>query len=137
MGAVTSHKELIAYQKAYRLVLAVYQATRSFPAEELYGLTSQMRRCAVSIPSNIAEGYMRGTKEYTHFLRMALGSAAELDTQLLLGKDLGYIGEDIFGQMQGELEEILKLLRTYITKMMNQPNKVREDEAPYTLTPNL
>jgi len=137
MGVVAGHKELIAYQKAYRLVLAVYQATRSFPAEELYGLTSQMRRCAVSIPSNIAEGYMRGTKEYTHFLRMALGSAAELDTQLLLGKDLGYIGEDSFGQMQGELEEIVKLLRTYITKMMNQPNKVREDEAPYTLTPNL
>jgi four helix bundle protein len=132
---VTSHKELIAYQKAYKLVLVVYRVTKAFPAEELYGLTSQMRRCAVSIPSNIAEGYMRGTKEYAHFLRVALGSAAELDTQLSLGKDLRYIGEEAYGKMQGELEEILKLLRTYINKMTSQP-KARETEAPYTLPTN-
>jgi len=132
---VTSHKELIAYQKSYKLVLAVYRVTKAFPAEELYGLTSQMRRSAVSIPSNIAEGYMRGTKEYTHFLRVALGSAAELETQVSLGKDMDYIGEDEYGQMQGELEEVLKLLRTYINKMATQPNQAREDEALYTLTP--
>jgi len=117
MGVVTSHKELIAYQKAYRLVLAIYQVTKSFPAEELYGLTSQMRRSAVSIPSNIAEGYMRGTKEYAQFLRVAVGSAAELDTQLSLGKDLGYIGNEVFEQLRSELEEVIKLLRSYLKKL--------------------
>lgn len=65
--AVSDYKELIAYQKSYDLVLRIYQLTHTFPKEEMYGLTSQVRRSAVSIPSNIAEGFMRGSKEYTHF----------------------------------------------------------------------
>jgi four helix bundle protein len=90
-----------------------------------------MRRSAVSIPSNIAEGHMRGTREYIQFLRVALGSAAELDTQLSLGKDLGYIDERIFQGLQRELEGVIKLLRSYIGKMTE--NKLREDEALYPL----
>jgi len=92
---VKSYKELTAYQKAYQLVVLIYKMTSSFPKAELYGLTSQMRRSAVSIPSNMAEGYMRGSKEYTQFLKIALGSAAELETQLSLSKDLGFCGDGI------------------------------------------
>jgi four helix bundle protein len=86
--SIKSYKELIAYQKSYELVLHIYRITRSFPKEEVYGMTSQIRRAAVSIPSNISEGYMRGSKEYIQFLKIALGSAAELETQLSLSKDL-------------------------------------------------
>jgi four helix bundle protein len=74
----------------------IYNMTKSFPKEELYGISSQLRRCAVSIPSNIAEGYMRGSKEYIQFLKIALGSAAELETQLSLSMDLGFLEDDEF-----------------------------------------
>ena len=114
---VKSHKELIGYQKAYQLVLAVYELTSAFPPAELYGLTSQMRRCAVSMPSNIAEGHMRGTKEYVQFLKIALGSAAELETQLALSQDLGYGKVEQYGNLQSAVEEVMKLLRTYINRM--------------------
>ncbi|MFA6450845.1 MAG: four helix bundle protein [bacterium] len=84
-----SHKELIAYQKSYHLCLDVYKITKTFPKEEMYGIVSQMRRAAVSIPSNIAEGYARKNRtEYIQFLRIACGSLAELETQLSLSKDL-------------------------------------------------
>ncbi|MBW2740178.1 MAG: four helix bundle protein [Deltaproteobacteria bacterium] len=114
---VKSYKELTAYQKAYQLVVLIYKMTSSFPKAELYGLTSQMRRSAVSIPSNMAEGYMRGSKEYTQFLKIALGSAAELETQLSLSKDLGFCGDGIFNEVYGLNQEVIKLLRTYIKKM--------------------
>lgn len=91
MGKVISYKDLVAYQKSYQLVIDVYRISKAFPSEELYGLTNQIRRCSVSIPSNIAEGYMRGTREYLHFLKIALGFAAELETQLSLCHDLGYL----------------------------------------------
>lgn len=117
MTKVHSYHELIAYQKAYQLVLLIYRMTGSFPKEEVYGLTSQIRRAAVSIPSNIAEGFMRGTKEYLHFLKIALGSAAELETQLSLSKDLGYSKDKDFQETQALNEEVIKLLKSYISKM--------------------
>ncbi len=87
-----SFKDLIVWQKAYELVVEVYKITKNFPKEEIYGLSQQMRRCAVSIPSNIAEGYGRQyNKEYKQFLSIAYGSLSELETQYLLSKDLGYI----------------------------------------------
>lgn len=87
-----SFKELIVWQKAYRLVLEIYKATRDFPKFEIYSLTQQMRKAAISIPSNIAEGYGRKHKtEYHHFLSIAYGSLSELETQYLLSIDLGYI----------------------------------------------
>ena len=83
----------------------------------MYGLTSQIRRAAVSIQSNIAEGFMRGSKEYIQFLKIALGSAAELETQLSLSKDLGYCCIDKFNILNGLTKEVLRLLTSYINKM--------------------
>jgi four helix bundle protein len=86
-GKLESYKELIAYQKSYQLTLQVYEITKKFPKEEIYGIISQMRRCAVSIPCNIAEGYRRGhRKEYIQFLYVAYGSCSELETLLSLSK---------------------------------------------------
>jgi len=88
---ITDHKDLDAWKIARRLVRDVYVATRALPEDERFGLTSQMRRAAVSIPCNIAEGYGRGAKqEYIRYLRIARGSAAELGTQIMLCEDLGY-----------------------------------------------
>jgi len=119
MSKVQSYKELIAYQKGYEAVKMVYKRTGNFPKEEMYGLTSQMRRAAVSIPSNIAEGYMRGSKEYVQFLRIALGSCAELETQLSLSKDLGYLNEADFQVICNLNTEVIRLITTYINKMRN------------------
>ena len=91
--------------------------TKTFPKEEMYGLTNQIRRSAVSIPSNIAEGYMRGSKEYIQFLKIALGSAAELETQLSLSKDLGFCDNNAFDQIYGLNQEVIKLLKTYIKRI--------------------
>lgn len=89
------YKELHVWQKAMELVEEVYKLTGDFPKEEMYGLTSQIRRSAVSIPSNIAEGSSRaGTKEFIQFLSIARGSAAELETQLILSSRLGYSADN-------------------------------------------
>jgi four helix bundle protein len=88
------HYKLEAWKSAMTLVGGAYQITRSFPKEELYGLTSQMRRAAVSIPSNLAEGAARtGQKEFAQFLSIAKGSLSELETQLLISADLGYLDQ--------------------------------------------
>lgn len=87
-----TYRGLIAWQKSMDLVTAIYQATRTFPREELYGLTSQLRRAAVSIPSNIAEGQARYSHaEFHHFLRNARGSLAEVETQIQIARNLEYI----------------------------------------------
>ncbi len=88
------HKELDVWKESVELVVEVYSITRRFPKEEIYGLTNQMRRSAVSIPSNIAEGAARQTeKEFVHFLHIASGSAAELETQLIISKKLNFVQE--------------------------------------------
>jgi len=112
-----SYKDLIAYKKGYQLALDIYRITQKFPKEELYGLSSQMRRAAVSIPSNIAEGYMRGSKEYIQFLKIALGSCAELETQLSLSKDLRLCSDSDFSNAYQLLTEAMKLLSSYISRM--------------------
>jgi four helix bundle protein len=92
--AVRNCQELIAWQKSMDLVVGVYRITKSFPASELYGLTSQLRRAAVSVPSNIAEGQGRGTPtEFVRFLRIAHGSLREVETQLLIAQRLEYLKE--------------------------------------------
>ncbi|HSB03898.1 MAG TPA: four helix bundle protein, partial [Thermodesulfobacteriota bacterium] len=94
---IKSYKDLIVYQKSYKLTLEIYQTTKNYPKEEIYGLVSQMRRSAVSIPCNIAEGYRRGhRKEYIQFLHMAHGSCGELETLLSISRDLNLIAEDNF-----------------------------------------
>jgi four helix bundle protein len=101
---VNSHRDLAVWQKARKLVVSVYSITKQFPREELYSLTSQIRRAAVSIPSNIAEGKARrSTKDFTRFITIARGSTAELETQLLISQDLGYLSEE---QVQSLLDEI-------------------------------
>jgi len=113
--SLKSYKDLIVWQKSYELVLEMYKATEVFPKSELYSLVQQMRRAAISIPSNIAEGYTRGHRlEYIQFLSIAFGSVAELETQLLISKELGYIKEEAFKKCLALLEEIMKMLSKLI-----------------------
>lgn len=112
-----SYKELIVWQKAYELSLLLYKATNSFPREEVFGLTSQMRRASVSIISNIAEGNARGRKEYIQFLVIAFGSGAELESQLQLSKDLGLLKEKDYITMNELLTEVMKMLNAMIQKL--------------------
>ena len=89
---VKRYTDLVAWQKAMDLVEAVYRCTRAFPKEELYGISSQLRRAATSIPSNIAEGHCRnGRREFVHHLSIALGSLGELETQVMISERLGYL----------------------------------------------
>ncbi|MBI2676723.1 MAG: four helix bundle protein [Candidatus Yanofskybacteria bacterium] len=111
-----SFKELIVWQKGIELVKEIYKNTAKFPFNEIYGLSSQMRRAAVSIPSNIAEGQQRkNLKEYLQFLRISYSSAAELETQLIISKDL-YPKID-FEQSSSLLEEVQKMLNVIISKL--------------------
>jgi len=116
--AIRSYKDLIVYQKAYQLVLQIDKVTESFPKTEIYGLVSQMRRSAVSIPANIAEGYRRGhRKEYIQFLRIAQGSCGELETFLSISKDLDFIKEKEFEEFEKVQEEISRLLQALISSL--------------------
>lgn len=115
---INSYKDLLVWQKAYELALMIYQMTEKFPKHEQYGLVSQLRRCAVSIVSNIAEGYQRQhTGEYVQFLSIAFGSCAELDTQLILSKDLRYSASEEFERSSSLLNEINKMLYSLMKKI--------------------
>src|SRR3990167_6948793 len=115
---IKSHKDLIVWQKAVSLSLLVYRLTKDFPQREVYALSSQMRRAAVSIASNIAEGMSRRTrKDFQHFLHMAYGSAAELETQLLIAKQLSFCSESQFQENNSLLSEVSKMLRAMIQKL--------------------
>lgn len=118
MGEVQSYKDLIVWQKSMELVFKVYAVTRKYPKEELFGLTSQSRRCAVSVPSNIAEGSRRGSKkDYRNFLIKAFSSGAELETQIIIAKGLNYGGAADFAKVDSLLEEIMKILNTMIKNL--------------------
>jgi four helix bundle protein len=102
-----THKDLEAWKNSINLITRVYQTTRNFPKEELYGLTNQMRRSAVSIASNIAEGAARKTtKEFIHFLHIARGSLAELETQLIVCQNLSLITVETFKEYENEMKII-------------------------------
>jgi four helix bundle protein len=106
-----TYKDLDVWLKCRSLVKEVYQVTRRFPKEEVYGLTSQIRRCTISIPSNIAEGYGRQYKKETiHFLYVARGSMYELETQLYVSFDLAFVSEQKLNELIGLIEECRKLL---------------------------
>ena len=110
-NAVRSYKDLVAWQKSMDLVTAVYRASQGFPKEEIFGLVSQIRRAAVSIPSNIAEGHARTSKkEFQYFLSNARGSLAELETQLTIAHQLAYIDETGINQLLGRLGEVGRIL---------------------------
>jgi four helix bundle protein len=111
-----SHKDLILWQKALDLAVAVHEATAAFPKSEMFGLVSQIRRAAVSIPSNIAEGSARrSTREFIAFLHIARGSMAEVETQLLLAQRVGYVGNERLTVLQLRLDEVGRIMNAVIT----------------------
>lgn len=115
---MSGYKELNVWKQSYSLVLLVYTLTKLFPKDEVYGLTSQMRRASVSIPSNISEGSKRSSKkDFCQFLRIAQGSGAELETQLLLSKDLNYISDKEYTEANLLLEGTMKMLTGLINKL--------------------
>ncbi len=109
------HKELDVWKTSIEFVSDIYQISGNFPKEEIYGLTSQIRRAAVSIPSNIAEGAARNhNSEFIQFLYIAIGSLSEVETQLLISRNLTYLDEDILELMEGKI----KLIRTQISGLI-------------------
>ena len=112
---INSFKDLIVWQKSIQLAKEVYKITESFQKSELFGMTSQMRRASVAIPSNIAEGFSRKhRKEYRQFLLIAFSSAAEVETYFILSKELGLVKENYLLKSAGTLEEIQKMLNKII-----------------------
>ena len=115
----SSYKDLLVWQKAFDLVKYVYMLTGEFPANEKYGLVAQMRRAAVSVPSNIAEGQARhSTREFILFVSHAEGSAAELETQLLISVELGYCGDGKARQLLVAVTEVRKMLGSLRRKLV-------------------
>ena len=111
MGLIKSYKELEIWKKGIELSELIYDITKEFPSEEKFGLVSQMRRCAISFPSNIAEGSARNSyKEFIQFLYVAQGSLSELETQLILAKRLHYIKDDL----QKTIEDLKRQTNSYI-----------------------
>ena len=121
-----SYKELKVWQKAYQLCLQIYKISKGFPKEEVFGLTSQIRRASLSIPSNVAEGYGRRSRsEYIRFLNIAYGSLCELETQVLLSGDLNYFKERELKEIQAAVEEVERMLMALI-KSLGKTNKSLE-----------
>lgn len=119
---LTSYQQLNVWQKSINLVIEVYRLTKLYPKEELYGITSQSRRATISIPSNIAEGYTRKHRqEYVQFLRIAFGSGAELETQLIIGEKLKFAPSEEFKKSGDLLNEIMKMLNSLINTLVAKP----------------
>ena len=109
---VRTYRDLIAWQKAYALCLEIYRATRAFPVDERFGLVVELRKTARSVQANIAEGRHRPTaSDYLRFLGYAMGSVAELETQLRLARDLGYLATDALLEQVAEVDRVVKGLR--------------------------
>ena len=118
MVELYSYKGLIVWQKSMDLVTEIYKITDNFPKSEIYSLTSQIRRCAVSIPSNIAEGRYRGSKkEFTHFVKIAYGSGAELETQIEIAKRLKFVENKDYKIADKLLLEVMKMLNIFSKKL--------------------
>ena len=118
MGKVSSYKDLLIWQRSMDLVERIYKITSKLPATEQWGLTSQMRRSAISVPSNVAEGYGRqATGEYRHHLSIGRGSLLELETQVLLCQRLGYLEYEKINSLLDEINQIGKMLSSLISKI--------------------
>ena len=123
------YKELRVWKQAMYLALEIYQHTQRFPKEELYGLTSQLRRAAVSVASNIAEGKGRSSdKELILFLHHARGSLLEVETQVLISRELGYLHDSAGAELLGQTEELAKSLNALIKTLKNASGVSREEE---------
>lgn len=117
MEKIQNFKQLRIWQKGIDVVKDVYRLSKDFPREELYGLTTQMRRAAVSIPSNIAEGFKRNHKnEYRQFLHFALGSAAELETQLIIAQELGFLKKEKLSDSLNDLDYLGRMISLLLNK---------------------
>ena len=117
-ASVRDFKELQVWQKAHRLTLSAYKATMTFPRDELYGLTSQIRRCSASIPANIAEGCGRsGSTELARFLQIAMGSATELEYHLLLARDLEFLKSPDYDLLAADVLEVQRMIASFIRKL--------------------
>ncbi len=115
---MAAYNELLIWQKSMDVCREVYQLTNTFPHHERFGLTSQMRRASISIPSNIAEGSRRGSqKDFRKFLYIAYGSGAELETQLILAKDFGYLSKNTKQRIEELLSETMRMLNSFINNI--------------------
>jgi four helix bundle protein len=111
-------RTLKVWEKSHRLVLAIYEATKPFPKNELYGITGQIQRAAVSVPTNIADGCGKDSDaELGRYFKIAMGSSSELEYLLLLAHDLGYLIDDQYKQLQANLVEVRKMLNSFIQKL--------------------
>ena len=120
---IKTFRDLVAWQKAMALVTEVYRLTRTFPKEETYGIVSQVRRAAVSIPSNIAEGHAhRSRTEYSRFVQIAIGSLHELDTQLEIAVNLGYLTSSSYRDLHEKVREIERMLSSLHQKLNRPPD---------------
>ena len=118
-----SYRDLLVWQKGIELCLTVYQACSSFPKSELYGLADQMKRAALSVPSNIAEGQARQhVAEFLHFLSMANGSPAELDTQRIVAEPLSFLSHETSNGLEQQITEIRKMLYVLMNKLRDTEN---------------
>jgi four helix bundle protein len=122
-GAFKSYRDLDIWQRSMQLAQRIYQVTQSFPNEERFGLTNQLRRASVSVPSNLAEGHARfGPGDFSRFISIAMGSVAEIETQILLSTELGYVRAELSRELMTDLETVGKMLRGLaksITKRRN------------------
>jgi len=115
---INDYRDLVIWQKGLELSLNLYKVTKSFPQEERYGLISQIRKAAVSVPSNIAEGQARySKKEFVRFLYFAKGSLAELDTQCIMAKELEYITENTYKGLSSKIDELQRMIFSLIRKL--------------------
>ena len=136
-----SYRDLLIWQKGIQLSLLIYRLTKDFPREETYGLTSQMRRAAVSIPTNIAEGCGRlKTGEYMHFLGIARASNCELQTLMIIARELGLLDEQQYSNADALSDEIGKMITATVQKLRSDVSPVAADLQPtagrYPLTTN-
>ncbi len=121
---IESFKDLIVWQKGIELVNEIYKVTKPFPKEEMYGLSSQIRRAAISIPANIAEGWGRGTtKNYIQFLEISRGSLFELNTLIIISYNQEYLNREICDEIENKLNETGRMLNALITTLENKNSK--------------
>lgn len=118
MSTIKSFRDLFIWQKSMNLVTVIYEVSSKFPSQEMYGLTSQIRRCAISIPSNIAEGYGRNsTGDYKRFLQIAVGSLFEFQTQIEIAFNLHYLSKEVFDDLLRACNDLDKMLYSLIQKL--------------------
>lgn len=127
---IKNFTDLVAWQESHKLVLEIYKITKSFPSEERFSLIDQLRRAAVSITSNIAEGFGRqGVKEKIQFLHLSLGSCFEVENQIIIAKDLGYIGNHDFVLLKESIQSSSRLINGFIRSI-----KLRQSSPPATIS---